>query len=204
MARNDSRQTEVILRDATPGDEAAIRALSDATHAAHRARLPHVFDADNGYQHELLDTVFGRPAPEDSAFRARIRTAHRDGALLGYVFVIWERAEDGTANALVADIAVTEAARGQGIARRLLADLQTRMEEAGWASLQADVWRGNPASEALFRGAGFETERVTYRFGTPVARPPAPPGRAASAISGRLWWAALVIVLLIALLAAAT
>lgn len=203
MTRDDIEPpAPITVRDADPSQEDAIRALSDATHAEHRARLPHVFDSDNAYQHSLLDTVFGPPLPADTSFRANVRVACRGDDLLGYVFVIWDAEDRAEATALIADIAIAPHARGTGVGKRLLADLQGQMEHYGWASLRADVWQDNAASHALFHAADFASERVTYRYGTPAPRQiadPEPP----KAGSTNFWWIAIAFLVVIAIVASA-
>jgi GNAT superfamily N-acetyltransferase len=164
--------------------------------------LPHIFDTDNSYQHSLLDAAFGPPLPKGSPFRSLILVANDGDDLLGYVFVIWDGTQPEGATALIADIAIAERVQGKGIGKMLLRDLHGQMKDQGWASLRADVWQGNTASHALFSGAEYATERVTYRFGTPSAQhvaPPEPP----QTTSTHFWWIAIAFLVAIAIVASA-
>lgn len=67
----------------------------------------------------------------------------------------------------VAEVSVyiADAARGQGIGRRLLADLIDASEAAGLWTLQAGVFPENQASLALHRQAGFRVIGTRERLG---------------------------------------
>lgn len=167
-----SSTDDIEFRAALPEHEPAIQALSDATHTAHRNRLPHAFSPENDYQQKLLVAAF------DPAIRAKLKynldlvVACRGDDMLGYVLVIWHRPDAGheQINAMIADIATFEHARGQGIGAALLGHLRGRMQTEGWDSLTADVWHGNTASHALFTKSDFTPEQTKYRFGQPPAR----------------------------------
>ena len=84
--------------------------------------------------------------------RARTLVAEEDGALLGYVLVLFSQA---TSVARIYSIAVAAQARGRGVGQRLVA----AAEDAAWgqdrAYLRLEIRRDNPASQALFEGAGY-------------------------------------------------
>ena len=66
---------------------------------------------------------------------------------------------------------VAAAARGQGLGRRLLADLIEGSEQRGLWSLQAKVFPENGPSLALFRGQGFRVVGFLKRVGRMEAGP---------------------------------
>ena len=82
---------------------------------------------------------------------SRLYIASEDGVPAGQVR--FELGEDGEAEV---SIAVAPGARGRGVGRRLLvAGIAAVAEESFTASVLARVRTDNPASAALFRGAGF-------------------------------------------------
>ncbi len=193
---------EMQISDARPEHEAAVRALSDATHRTHRARLPHVFGPENSYQHWLLDRAFAQKPPPKSTFRNLLRVACQNDEVVGYAMLVWDTPQppQTTTTAVVADIAVTPELQRTGIATALLADANALRETHGWHAINADVWDGNAASHALFVQAGFVAERTVYRRGTPPplteadASPPAKTSRP-------FWWIAAALLLAIAFVA---
>lgn len=165
--------SELTFSDVRPEHEAAIRQMCDATHAAHRARLPHIFDAENAHVSGLIDHALRCDETTAEELCAVIRCACHQGAVIGYVLIAWvaPKPPEHSANAMIADIAVASDMRGQGIGSALLAHARETMTRYNLASLSADVWQGNPASHAIFERAAFRPERTTFRFGTPVPRP---------------------------------
>lgn len=75
-----------------------------------------------------------------------------DGRLSGYVMLLYKR---GTHVARLYSIAVDPAARGRGLAARLLADACVRAQASGCRVMRAEARQSNAASRALFRAAGF-------------------------------------------------
>ena len=195
--------SRVQIRDAMPADEPTIRALSDDTHRVHRARLPHKFTPDNGYQHWLIQRALSQQdTPTKTGLNAMARVAHEGGKTLGYILLVWDRpknAEDRV-QAVIADIAVLPEARQRGIARALLSDADAQRAQNKWHSLAADVWVDNIPSHALFAKAGFVAERTEYTLGTP---PPLEDAPTAPQRTNPSWWilpACLILGLIIGLL----
>ncbi len=194
--------SHVQIRDAQPADKGTLRALSDDTHRVHRARLPHKFTPDNGYQHWLIQRALSQESPPNTGLNAMARVAHEGGKTLGYILLVWDRppkAEDKV-QAAIADIAVVPEARRCGIARALLSDADTQRALNNWHSLAADVWVDNIPSHRLFDAAGFVTERTEYTLGSPPPLHEAPTEPQGINVS---WWiipACLVLGLIIGLL----
>lgn len=190
---------EITITAALPQHEAAIRSLSDKTHALHRARLPHVFGPENSTQHKFLDALFQPDTIGNPAYRSQLLVACRKDDLLGYVLVMWDAPNDDKdeTTAMIADIATFEHARSQGIGTLLLNHLRVRMSTEGWTTLVAEVWQDNDASHAMFTGAEFGSERTEYRYGQPAPKTDAPAKEMAPA--QYRWLIPLLIILAVAL-----
>jgi ribosomal protein S18 acetylase RimI-like enzyme len=84
--------------------------------------------------------------------RARTLVAEDDGALLGYVMVLFSRA---TSVARLYSIAVAAHARGRGVASALVAAAETAAWEQERAYMRLEIRRDNLASQALFERSGY-------------------------------------------------
>jgi ribosomal-protein-alanine N-acetyltransferase len=100
--------------------------------------------------------AFSDPWPA-SGFRSlldarttRMTVAERDGELLGYsvVIVVQDEAE-------LANIAVAEQARGEGIGRQLLTAVLNAARVEGVASMYLEVRESNTAARSLYESLGF-------------------------------------------------
>lgn len=120
----------VAVRPMAAGDVAAVAAL-EAT-AFSSPWLPETF-------HKLLD----RPGA--------VLTVMTDGdGLVGYS-VLWCVVDQGE----IANIAIAEERRGEGLGRRLLEDTLERAAAAGVRSLFLEVRASNGAARALYASRGF-------------------------------------------------
>lgn len=122
----------VQLRDAHPADLPALLAME--------ARFPGDRLSARQFRHHLANP------------RARFRVAVGDAGVLGYHLVLLRR---GSVRARLYSIAVDEAARGQGLGRRLLADAEAQACAAGREGLRLEVRQDNPAANALYLAAGY-------------------------------------------------
>lgn len=141
-------------------DRAAIEALVERAYAAYLPRMGR------------------RPAPMDDDYGARIAAGQawvvpegdggRDGGGGGekagglLALLVLER-QPGFL--LVDNIAVAEAARGQGLARRLLAFAEAEARRLGYAELQLYTHRSMTENQALYRHLGWELYRWTREKG---------------------------------------
>ena len=84
-----------------------------------------------------------------SHFAATSVAAERDGELVGFVsgYLIPERADD---TLFIWQVAVSEQARGQGLASRMVADILGRPQCAGVKYLETTITESNRASWAVF------------------------------------------------------
>jgi len=122
----------VQLRDARPEDLPDLLALE--------ARFPGDRLSARQFRHHL-----GNP-------RARLRVLADGVGVQGYHLLLLRR---GSRLARLYSIAVADAARGQGLGRRLLADAETQAQAAGCRGLRLEVRQDNPAANALYLAAGY-------------------------------------------------
>jgi GNAT superfamily N-acetyltransferase len=135
---------DVTIRAATAADAGTIvrmiRALAEYERLLDRVRIE---EAD------VLRDGFG-PRP---CFECLL--AERAGDTVGFALYMTDYSTfDGRPGIFVEDLFVTEAARGQGVGRMLLARLAALARERGWASLSLVVLDWNPA-RAFYRRLGF-------------------------------------------------
>lgn len=89
---------------------------------------------------------------------ASLLVDEEDGATRGYVLVLFNRA---TALARVYSIAVSDAARGKGVGKALLAAAEAAAADHDCVAVRSEVRIDNEASQGLFTAAGYrQFERV--------------------------------------------
>lgn len=91
--------------------------------------------------------------------RAVFLVAADDGRVLGYAGM-HHVGDEG----YIANVAVDPAARRQGVARRLLAELEAYGREHALYRLTLEVRASNAAAIALYAGAGYVCDGVRPRF----------------------------------------
>ena len=135
MSTQSSRraQSSLGIRSAVVGDLSALLRLEEASFATDRI---------NRRQFRYLLT----------RGRATILVAEDQGAILGYVLVLFS---SGTSVARIYSIAVAAQARGQGVGRGLVRAAEAAAWEQDRAYLRLEIRRDNLASQALFEGAGY-------------------------------------------------
>jgi phosphinothricin acetyltransferase len=97
--------------------------------------------------------------------REPVLVAELDGRVAGWARVIASAERCALAGVGEYTIYLARGARGQGIGRRLLAELVTAAEAAGYWKLQGRLFTGNAASVALARSSGFREVGVYQRHG---------------------------------------
>ncbi|MFF5173353.1 GNAT family N-acetyltransferase [Micromonospora sp. NPDC000089] len=117
------------------------------------------------------DASFEVTAPTWAAFDAGRLAAHRlvaatgDGTVVGWVAVSPTSTRAVYAGVVEHSVYVDPAARGRGVARRLLDALVGSTEAAGIWTIQSGVFPENAASLALHARAGFRVVGVRERVG---------------------------------------
>jgi GNAT superfamily N-acetyltransferase len=132
---------ELDIREVDPGDATAQRCLR-----AYEAELDERFDTG-------FDVGSALPLPGDE-LRAPVGcflVAYRDGEAVGCGGLKLHGAEP----AEIKRVWVDPRARGQGVARRLLASLEARAREAGAAAVCLDTNRTLTEAIAMYRASGY-------------------------------------------------
>ncbi|MEL6479559.1 MAG: GNAT family N-acetyltransferase [Pseudomonadota bacterium] len=153
----------MILRDARPGDRARIEgflaALQDFERETEALRRP---GAEMAKRHlAMLEGWAARP-PAGGSLIAEI-----DGSPAGWLLFGCET-EPGAllpdwarTYGVLSDLWVMPEHRGQGVARALIAEAETRLAKAGIARVEITAIASNPRALALYRHLGFADYCVT-------------------------------------------
>jgi phosphinothricin acetyltransferase len=91
--------------------------------------------------------------------------AERDGAVVGWAALSPASGRDCYRGVGEVSVYVSEAARGDGLGRALLAALVERSEQAGYWTLTAGVFPENEASLRLHKACGFREVGLRERLG---------------------------------------
>ena len=134
--------------------------------AAHAAAVLEIYQAgiDEG------NATFETQAPSWAQFTAGHLPDHRfvavgGGRVLGWVAVSATSRRPAYAGVVEHSVYVDPGARGQGVARRLLAALIASTEAAGIWTITAAIFPENTASAALHQTAGFRVVGIRHRIG---------------------------------------
>lgn len=146
----------VSLRSARPDDAEAVTSLLSE------------FGAPRTPPAERMEAVlrtFEDHLRRVDAGQGRTTVAELDGAVVGACSLEW-RAPFWTAerHAWLPDLIVTDAARGRGIGRALLADAMQAAAASGATQLSLESGRTRAAAHGLYRSCGFAETGHTYRM----------------------------------------
>ena len=136
--------TEAPLRVAPPGEAEEVARLLAAFRSFYGADEP-----SDGEMLAVVKRLIGTPdaeyllAGDPAAGVAQIR----------FRLSVWTGAED----CWVEDVFVEEAARGQGLGRRLIEGCVERARKRGCRRIQLDANESNEGALALYRSIGFES-----------------------------------------------
>ena len=134
--------SEIVIRAARPEDAEAVIAIDQASFS--QPWLP-----------TTLHTALEKAAHGD--YIALV--AERCGAICGFV-VAWTIREEGE----IATIAVHEAARSQGIGRRLLEAALGECRRRGATDIFLEVRPGNVSARRLYESCGFRVAGVRPKY----------------------------------------
>lgn len=151
----------IRVRDAAPDDEAAWRRLWANYLAFYETTLP---DAITG-------RTWRRALEPGSPILARI--AEHDGAIVGFAMaVLHEGTWVEAPICYLEDLFVDPQARGAGVGRALIEDLQHLGQDRGWSRLYWNTATDNPARRLYDRFTPAE-RTVRYQLALPVSADPA-------------------------------
>jgi GNAT superfamily N-acetyltransferase len=139
--------TECVIRAAAPADVGAIASL-----AAELAR--HVRDPDPQWSAEYLEAQLFSAEPWAQCLVAEVR-----GLVAGYLTYCKQvEIHAGRRWLWIGDLYVTAQTRRTGIARHLIADLQSRARALGCAGLRLDLFRPNVEASGFYAKLGARME----------------------------------------------
>jgi len=160
---------EIIIRAAREGDRAFMFAL--APRLAGVANLAWHRESDlTDFQIRYMKVAFARSADETVTLIAE----GKDGSPLGYVHA--EASTDSVTLepcGYVTVLALTEAAEGQGVARRLMERVEDWARSKGFRLLELDVFANNRRARDFYRRLGYREDSL--RLTKPLAKPLAGP-----------------------------
>ncbi len=168
MNKQARQETPIDIRPAPRALKDRMAELTSVTFAEHQARQPWAFP-NNGLEQTALQNINfafmdkGRQLKESpNAFAAYV-----DEHFAGFILLsVWARGGGpDMPHVSIDDICVVPEFRGRGVGRALLRHARALAAEEDWDSLNATVWTGNEASEALFRSEGFTVEHQQFRIG---------------------------------------
>ena len=143
----------MIIRDATPDDEAAWRGLWDRYLAFYDVPLAP----------EVTSATWARLM--DAASPVKARLAEADSRVIGFAIHLhhpstWVATED----CYLEDLFVADEARGKGAGRALIDDLITLARLHGWARLYWHTNAGNTRARALYDTYVESDGHIRYRM----------------------------------------
>jgi GNAT superfamily N-acetyltransferase len=141
------------IRDLVPGDKDGWLALWSAYLAFYQVKLDPA----------VTDNTWSRLFDPASALKARVAVG--TNALLGFAIHLhhpstWVPGED----CYLEDLFVAESARGMGVGRALIADLQTLARAKGWHRLYWHTDQDNARARALYDSIVPSDGHVRYRL----------------------------------------
>jgi ribosomal protein S18 acetylase RimI-like enzyme len=153
---------DITIRPYAPGDHAALVELKHRMNLDEHGHLP----AGSAIR-DLLD--LGREAAvrgvawylgEVARSGGAVFVAEQAGAVVGSI--LWHRMEaseafreEVRAMAMICGVVVAPAARGQGLARRLMAHAEASIRAAGIGAAMLQVTHDNSPALGLYRGGGY-------------------------------------------------
>jgi ribosomal protein S18 acetylase RimI-like enzyme len=164
VPRGGLSMAAVVIRDARTGDREALVALMGELQEVERALEPDRAPGwEIGWSH--LAFLLG----EVAATGGFVLVAERAGRVVGFLLALIET-DAGTyvrpdlrRHAVVTDLAVTAAERGQGLGVALMAAAEARVRAAGLASIRLALLADNAAAERLYRRLGYRRYEIVMR-----------------------------------------
>ena len=155
----------IAVRDARDTDHEVLLRFHKRLYEAHRDRVVAQEDlpliAYRDYERILADDLRALMGDRN----AHVLIAEADGEPIGYITgrVTTEARRVLPRRAIVEDWYVEESARGDGVGKRLLAELEQRFVDAGCQVIESATWSGNEGARRAHDALGFREIRVIYR-----------------------------------------
>lgn len=165
MLRPGSPTERLVIREPLlPEEGEAILALFEETGRWHAERWPQDIRMPNpdGIRAELSEL-------EEQDGSGFLLVADAEGIIVGLASAGLSPAPNGGLNFYsgpimhIGDVVVTEAARRQGVGRRLMEELERRARERGAATIMLSLHVGNEAAQALYTSCGYRFTDVNMR-----------------------------------------
>lgn len=156
---------EARVRDATEGDRDVLFRFHQSLYEAHRDRVVAPEDLPlityRHYDRILKDDL--RTLLSDR--NALVLIAESEGRPVGYITgrTTVEARRTLPKRGIVEDWYVDEDARGNGVGKQLLAEIESRFVDAGCQVIESATWTGNTGARRAHDALGFREIRVIYR-----------------------------------------
>ncbi|MFC3625896.1 arsinothricin resistance N-acetyltransferase ArsN1 family B [Vogesella amnigena] len=153
--------SELIIREATPVDAAAICAIYN----------PYIEYTTISFEEKPVSVadMAERIASTQAQGLPWLVAEAEDGELFGYAYASRWRARPAYRHSVEASIYLRQATVGQGLGKLLYRELLQRLTALGLRTVIGGVAQPNPASDALHRALGFKQvanfEQVGRKFG---------------------------------------
>ena len=156
---------EAHVREVEAEDREAVQAFHTSLYVQHRNR---VVDRDDlplidyrDYESVLADDLAGLLADRS----AIVLVAESRGTVVGYITgrVRVESRRVPPRRGVIEDWYVTDEARGSGVGRALLNELERRFAARGCDAIESATWSGNEGARKAHEALGFREIRVMYR-----------------------------------------
>ncbi len=153
------------IRRATMSDVPNAITLSRITQNEHADRLPTEFKADDS---PLAEAAY--PQILTGKTQGAVFVATEDDTLVGHLgYYLHNYPAPGGRHhraATILDLTVAPDRRGTGVGRDLASRALRQMKDDGVTRVDAQVWTGNTASQALFESLGFQSVFNEFRLHT--------------------------------------
>lgn len=153
--------SELIIREATPADAAAICGIYN----------PYIEYTTISFEEQPVSVadMAERIAGTQAQGLPWLVAETEDGELFGYAYASRWRARPAYRHAVESSVYLRQATVGQGLGKLLYRELLQRLTALGLRTVIGGVAQPNPASDALHRALGFKQvalfEQVGRKFG---------------------------------------
>lgn len=147
---------DLIIRDIIlPDDEAAAQSFIDGLQ-----RYEHAFEPDRRIDDTVAAEYFAVLMERVAKNNGRVFMAEQHGDVIGWAVFVVERnalyiVEGERTHGYIAELFVSESARGQGVGRRLIAACESQARALGLRHIMIGVLSGNRRTAEVYARAGY-------------------------------------------------